>query len=94
MDRIMLCVGLILGVMAVTVNSASNQYLDKDRYCKNYSRWAGDVYELLKQNPEVILNSMSDDEDDFVFINEWVHKNKSKDELMRYFAAKCMGREV
>lgn len=74
---------------------ASSERITKEKACHSVAVWAVGIFNVIKQNPTVILNGMDQNDDAaFVFIRQWVADGKSRDELYKYTFNHCSGTEV
>ena len=75
------------------LHGASNERIG--RQCENKARWAAEVFDLVKENPKVILSGMeAEDVNAFAFIRAWVKDGKTREELKAYVVNHCIGTEV
>jgi hypothetical protein len=85
-------VGAIILAIASFVHAASSQRINLDRFCENKAKEAGGIFDMITENPKVILNGMiKGDEDEFAFIREWVKDKKTRDDLLTWVKDNCMG---
>ena len=76
-------------------STASSERIGKERACHSVAVWAVDVFNTLKQNPQVGLAGMDpEDENAFAFIRQWIADGKARDELYAYTLSRCLGTEV
>ena len=89
--KILVLVALVLYVGYL--HGASNERIG--RQCDSKARWAAEVFDLVTENPNVILNGMNEaDEDAFTFIRAWAKDGKTREELIAYTKNHCVGVEV
>ena len=86
---------LILVLYVSYLSGASSERINLDKQCENKARWAADVFDLVKENPKVILSGMeAEDVNAFAFIRAWVKDGKTREELKAYVVNHCIGTEV
>lgn len=75
--------------------AASSERIKIDLMCRKTAQWAGDVFDTLEQNPAVILNGMTaEDEDRLAFIRKWHRDGETRDDLLKFIFNHCAGTEV
>lgn len=92
-----LAVGVIVALMLYTAfsHAASGERIYREKVCTWSAREAVQLYDAIKENPAVILNSLFDsDEVLFEYIRQWVRDGKSREELAQYTRAHCLGEEI
>ena len=86
---------LILVLYVSYLSGASSERITRDKVCESKARWAAEVFDLVKENPKVILSGMeADDVNAFAFIRAWVKDGKTREELKAYVVNRCAGVEV
>jgi hypothetical protein len=84
-----------LMILALALPTASNAYLMRERDCKRVADLSVDIFNQVKQAPNVSLNGMlAGDEAAFTFIRQWVKEGKSRDELYQFTYDSCMGESI
>lgn len=80
--------GLLLALLlfAGQVLGASSQ----TKECEATVNWATEVFDLVTENPKVILSGMDpQDVNNFAFIRRWINEGRSRDELMAFIWSQC-----
>lgn len=82
----------VLCLFTALAIAASSDRIVKEKVCNNKTNWALKVYDIIVQNPKVILSG-TDEEDvnAFAFIRNWIAENKTRDDLLIYVLARCLG---
>lgn len=82
----------IVLLASIAASAASSERITRDRECEVQERWAAGVFDLIEENPRVILSGMdAQDDNAFTFIRKWVKDGKSRDDLKLYVIGQCMG---
>lgn len=78
---------------SIAASAASDERTSRVRVCDVQAHWAASVFDLIEENPRVILSGMdAQDDNAFTFIRNWIKDGKSRDDLRLYVIGHCMGR--
>jgi hypothetical protein len=82
----------IVLLASIVASAESSGRITRDRECEVQAHWAAGVFDLIEENPRVILSGMdARDDSAFTFIREWVRDGKSRDDLKLHVIGQCMG---
>ena len=86
-------IGMVIAAfLTVSVlHAASNQRTaPKHDPCQIKADFVAEVFDLIAENPRVILSGTSaDDANSFAFIRQWIREGKSRTELMALVWSDC-----
>ena len=86
-------IGMILAALLTVgvLHAAPNERTaSKHSQCQIKADFAAEVFDLISDNPRVILSGNSaDDANSFAFIRQWVREGKSRTDLMGLVWSQC-----
>ena len=86
-------IGMILAAfLTVSVlHAAPNKHIaPKHNQCQVQADFVAEVFDLIAENPRVILSGNSaDDANSFAFIRQWIREGKSRTDLMALVWSDC-----
>jgi hypothetical protein len=86
---------LLILAVALMLMGASSERITQEKGCQAIANWAAGVFDIINENPMVILNGMDErDTVAFEFIRQWINDGKSREELKSYTKNTCMGTTV
>jgi hypothetical protein len=95
LDRSPSVLALVGLLFALTASAASSDRLMLEKKCHNTAVWALDIFNQVKQAPNVGLDGMLEgDETEFTFVRKWIKDGKSRDELYKHTFDNCMGTPI
>lgn len=85
--------GMILAALftANVLHAAADERVAQERSrCQIEAHFVADVFDLVTENPKVMLNGMSaDDVDAFAFIRQWAGEGRSRTDLLALVQNQC-----